>query len=290
MFLGNRSVYLIVFNLVDPASEARVDFWVQSIKARASQVNIIVAATHAEDPRAGTPEEVKRKLTAVKNKCKQILRSFHSLTVLAISPTSSSGYLGIDQLRDNIEAVICRQRHLQQKIPTSYFLFENMLIEQRQRLSVPIMSFSDMKVLAVLSQLETNTEIPRIQAADAGRGAAPPIETPKGDAGSKDNSETSAAQVIAIEDQDGGANTTTDSGSATSAPSGLRATAKKPQPESKAHANKALITALQLLHDLGSILFFGDDAHLNDKIVLDPQWLANLMASLFTTKHTWVRY
>jgi hypothetical protein len=54
-------------------------------------------------------------------------------------------------------------------------------------------------------------------------------------------------------------------------------------------ANKALVTALQLLHDLGSILFFADDNHLNDKVVLDPQWLANLMASLFTTKHSWVR-
>jgi hypothetical protein len=260
LFLGNRSIYIIVFNLVDPSSEARIDFWLQSIKARATKLNVIIVATHADDPHAGTPEEVKQRLVRIKNKAKQILRSFQGLSVLQVSPMAASGYLGIDQLRTEIEKTIARQRFVFQKIPNSYFLFEEMLLETRRKLSVPVISFSEAKVLAILAQLEKNSEIPEVsEVSESGTIDDDPPSAP--------NSEKQKSYI------------------SDPAPPAKK---KIPDQEHPRESNKSLITALELLHDLGSILFFPDDAHLNDKLVLDPQWLANLMASLFTTKHTWV--
>jgi hypothetical protein len=52
--------------------------------------------------------------------------------------------------------------------------------------------------------------------------------------------------------------------------------------------HKELEIATTLLHNLGSIIYFGDDEKLADVIILDPQWLTNVMSSIVTTKHSYV--
>lgn len=263
LFLSNRSIYLIVFNLIDPSSEARVDFWLQSIKARASRVNVIIAATHAEDPRAGTPEEITARLNDLKAKFKQILQVFQSLVVIPISPTFTSGYYGIDHLRSEIERVICKQRHITEMIQCNYFLFEEMILQHQEKASVPLISFSEIKVFAILSQLEENTDTQTTLATTKCTPAAPLTHRM-----TLTSSDLPPSQVMGRQRSES-----------------CVAPPNWPQDRKK---GLTLTSALELLHDLGSILFFGKDAHLNGKVILDSQWLANLMASLFTTKHTWV--
>eukprot|EP01125_Pyxidicula_operculata_P008319 TRINITY_DN2801_c0_g1_i1.p1 TRINITY_DN2801_c0_g1~~TRINITY_DN2801_c0_g1_i1.p1 ORF type:complete len:2434 (+),score=475.31 TRINITY_DN2801_c0_g1_i1:16-7317(+) len=43
------------------------------------------------------------------------------------------------------------------------------------------------------------------------------------------------------------------------------------------------------LHTLGSIIFFDKVVSLQDTIVLNSQWLIKILATLFTTKHRWVK-
>jgi len=48
--------------------------------------------------------------------------------------------------------------------------------------------------------------------------------------------------------------------------------------------------AARFLTQNGVMLFFGNDPLLNNIIILDPQWLTNVMATLFTTRHRFVSH
>jgi hypothetical protein len=48
---------------------------------------------------------------------------------------------------------------------------------------------------------------------------------------------------------------------------------------------KQLSRASKTLHELGSLVYFESDLKLNDLVVLDPKWLTDIMATIFTTKH-----
>jgi len=52
---------------------------------------------------------------------------------------------------------------------------------------------------------------------------------------------------------------------------------------------KELEVATSLLHNLGSLIHFGDDEKLRDIIILHPQWLTDVMSSVFTTKANFVK-
>lgn len=47
---------------------------------------------------------------------------------------------------------------------------------------------------------------------------------------------------------------------------------------------EAMVSFVECLHDLGRILYYRANPLLNDYIVLDPSWLAGLVAPLFSWK------
>eukprot|EP01094_Clydonella_sp_ATCC50884_P021946 TRINITY_DN493_c0_g3_i1.p1 TRINITY_DN493_c0_g3~~TRINITY_DN493_c0_g3_i1.p1 ORF type:complete len:2040 (-),score=911.87 TRINITY_DN493_c0_g3_i1:136-6255(-) len=47
--------------------------------------------------------------------------------------------------------------------------------------------------------------------------------------------------------------------------------------------------ASQLLHDLGSIVHFSQEKALSDMVILNPQWLVDVMSTVVTTKHQYTR-
>jgi small GTP-binding protein len=51
---------------------------------------------------------------------------------------------------------------------------------------------------------------------------------------------------------------------------------------------KELVSATRLLHNLGSLSHFDDDG-LRDIIILDPQWLCDVMSTIITTKHSYIK-
>jgi len=46
---------------------------------------------------------------------------------------------------------------------------------------------------------------------------------------------------------------------------------------------------VRTLHQLGSIIYFYNIKMLQDLVILDPQWLMQVIATIFTTKHTWIK-
>jgi hypothetical protein len=55
-------------------------------------------------------------------------------------------------------------------------------------------------------------------------------------------------------------------------------------------ADRSVSAAAQFLHDLGSLVYFHEmDGDLHDVVILDPQWITDLLASVITTKQNFVR-
>ena len=50
-----------------------------------------------------------------------------------------------------------------------------------------------------------------------------------------------------------------------------------------------LLTATTLLNDFGSLVYFQKHKGLEDVVILNPQWLTDVMSTIITTKHTYVK-
>jgi hypothetical protein len=50
--------------------------------------------------------------------------------------------------------------------------------------------------------------------------------------------------------------------------------------------DRTLISATEFLHDVGSLIWFNQSS-LRDLVILDPQWLSNVMASIISFKSNW---
>lgn len=130
LFLQNRCVYLIVFNLADPDTD-RVTFWLQSLVSRIDVVNtpIVMVGTHADDPSFATS---KNSATALMNKLRDRHRSqFPTLRKMRYFPVSCSTGEGVTDLRLSLQEVIARQPSLGELYPKSYILLEQMLQDRR---------------------------------------------------------------------------------------------------------------------------------------------------------------
>lgn len=54
-------------------------------------------------------------------------------------------------------------------------------------------------------------------------------------------------------------------------------------------AQENLSLTTRFLHDVGSLIYFENSADLRDIVILDPQWLADVFASLITFNHHWIK-
>lgn len=50
-----------------------------------------------------------------------------------------------------------------------------------------------------------------------------------------------------------------------------------------------VLACAKYLHEVGSIVYFGQDPVLSNLVILEPKWLTQALATLFTTKHQWSR-
>jgi hypothetical protein len=63
-FINPRSIFLVVFNLKEKGEEtARVDYWLQSIRARSDSSPVILIGTHADEVDNKYIEEIHEYMT-----------------------------------------------------------------------------------------------------------------------------------------------------------------------------------------------------------------------------------
>lgn len=114
-FLTERSLFLVVFNLALGANNCRVDYWLNSIKARAPKASIVLVGTHLDDPSVGV-EKAEEEMSKLFAKYKKSFRVRHALAV----STNLSKPQNISGLVDKLVELARGEPLLRGRVPTSY--------------------------------------------------------------------------------------------------------------------------------------------------------------------------
>jgi GTPase SAR1 family protein len=167
-FLTERSIFLVVFNLALGANNCRVEYWLNSIKARAPKAAIILVGTHLDDPEAGGVDAATSEMDSLLTKYK---KSFRIRGALAVA-TSLAKPQNISSLVDKLVELARAEPLLRGRVPTSYctlslqfdvencylmapsivMLEERCMIEKTKRARAgepPVMFWDELKEIAV---------------------------------------------------------------------------------------------------------------------------------------------
>ena len=206
-FLSSRSVYVVAWNLSLDEEFCRVEYWLQSVLARAKGCRIILVGTHLDHPKC-TPEYVDKVVRDMKAK---YVKKVPGLVDQILTLSSQTGE-GVEPFMYLLQNVSLSERTMGELLPNSFMRLEMLCMEEgktrKSSSQIPLLSWENYKMLA---------------------------------------------QTCGISD------------------------------------GKQLGIATQLLHNLGSIVHFPGDDNLADIVVLDPSWLTELMATIVTTKHQFVK-
>jgi len=204
-FLSHRSVYVVVWNLSLDEEYSRVEYWLQSILARAKGCKILLVGTHLDEV---TPEKASR---IVKQMSEKYLQKIPGLMSPILTVSCQTGE-GIDKFINLLQNVTLNERTMGEMLPHVYLRLETQVkgeaLSKKNRLLAPVMEWDDFKALA---------------------------------------------QTCEINDE------------------------------------KQLNLAIELLHNLGTLIHFRNDEQLSQIVILDPSWLTKLMATLMTTKHHFIK-
>eukprot|EP01125_Pyxidicula_operculata_P020854 TRINITY_DN7831_c0_g1_i1.p1 TRINITY_DN7831_c0_g1~~TRINITY_DN7831_c0_g1_i1.p1 ORF type:complete len:2512 (+),score=475.63 TRINITY_DN7831_c0_g1_i1:325-7860(+) len=146
-FMTGRTVYLVLFNLTDPVSEYKIEFWLQSIKASDPNADVFIVGTHLT--RDMNLEEVKQKLDSIKKQHRQLFPSASSIHTACVCATGAET-LGLDELRSKISERILAHRKIKDQIPNRYLMLEQILLEIREHLKIPSISMANFMTLSNL--------------------------------------------------------------------------------------------------------------------------------------------
>eukprot|EP01125_Pyxidicula_operculata_P010105 TRINITY_DN3328_c1_g4_i3.p1 TRINITY_DN3328_c1_g4~~TRINITY_DN3328_c1_g4_i3.p1 ORF type:complete len:2281 (+),score=534.60 TRINITY_DN3328_c1_g4_i3:9-6851(+) len=144
-FSSGKTIYIVCFNIQDQNSELRLEFWLRGIKSRDPEPYIIIVGTHLS--RQMSLANVKQKMKDIKTKYSSILRSACALEVALVSSDAKETY-GIGELRKTVETMVLQHRKMNDSVPLKFLLFENLILELRTHLSVPLVTYEQFKDLA----------------------------------------------------------------------------------------------------------------------------------------------
>lgn len=136
LFISERSVFLLVWNIAKPDSNQRLAYWVHTITAASPRSPIVLVGTHADGP-VCTDAYVSKTLAEVEAKIRGMTKRLH--TARAVSCATGRG---LDELRLDIESLVLSQASIGERIPASYFELERFALAQRRLRQPPILPFS----------------------------------------------------------------------------------------------------------------------------------------------------
>eukprot|EP01114_Cavostelium_apophysatum_P022155 TRINITY_DN7922_c0_g2_i4.p1 TRINITY_DN7922_c0_g2~~TRINITY_DN7922_c0_g2_i4.p1 ORF type:complete len:1489 (-),score=439.35 TRINITY_DN7922_c0_g2_i4:127-4593(-) len=200
-FLSDRSIYIVVFDLRFGEEESRVEFWLQSINARAPNAPILILGTHADDKKCtGTPGYVEEQLQSLRDK---YMKRFKNIAQVVAADVTKS----VKQIKKSLKDMTAQHKIMGELMPQSYLELEKLIIEERKTKN--IVGWPYLLKLGAVANLN-------------------------------------------------------DSG--------------------------AILRAVKMLHELGSVVYFDDkNSGLSDCVILNPQFITDLLATIITTKHKFVK-
>lgn len=141
-FLSDRALYTVVFNLVDPLSRSRVEYWLKIVRATGGVIPcpVVLVGTHLDDP-ALTPEL----LQDAKDKCKRFKERFTNIKDVAYVSCLNGD--GIKELRQRLVDIAMQQKILTNLVPQSYLSLDK-LINQMKLDNRPVLKWAEYSSLA----------------------------------------------------------------------------------------------------------------------------------------------
>lgn len=281
LFVTSRSIYLVMFSLKDMEG-SRVEYWLQMVLAKAGYTSpVIIVATH-EDDKSVDKSTIPDTLATVK---KKYARFPFVKGVVSISSKTGSG---IPQLRKLILTLALSHATMKEQVPRSYLLLEEE-IKKRRRLC-------DAKPSDSVSQTSQNAANASNNSSQASLGAQGASNSPN--FGNSGNSGLAATPAQASHEQQ------------TVSLDEWHAMAERCFFKSKEDS----MAALNFLADVGVVFYFKSDASgtsllsnistqgsksiatksgpakgLNNVVILDPQWIADLLSTVISLKHNYIK-
>eukprot|EP00026_Physarum_polycephalum_P000022 Phypoly_transcript_00022.p1 GENE.Phypoly_transcript_00022~~Phypoly_transcript_00022.p1 ORF type:complete len:3281 (-),score=556.54 Phypoly_transcript_00022:159-8669(-) len=302
-FLSERSIYVVVWNLLEEETASRIEFWLQSINARANGSGVILVGTHADEVQRGTVKSI------IKYMREKYCTRFPN--IVDIVPVSLSTGKGTQELRTLIEEVVVKQKHMGELVPRNYLWLEKLVADRCKELRDGEQKDGEKEDS---KEKDGSTK----EGKEGGKEGKEKGKKEK-DRDSKDRDFSGPIPSRSSLDLlDGG------EGKGKGIPTipwsqfinlGQICTIKQDEKEQRKRGSSRwkgiptiqwsqflnlgqictikdeseLLRATTFLHNQGTLVYFPKDPGLKDFVILDPQWLTVMLASIITTKHTYAK-
>jgi small GTP-binding protein len=134
-FLTRDSIFLLVFNLVDPTTLEKVDYWLQSIQNRAPTAPIILVGTHCDSKKCN-----KDLLLDIEHRVNTVFRP-HFPSIRTFISVSCKSKKNIDTLQSMIVRLVREQKI--KYYPRAYLQLEDIIKAEKLLRMPPIMTLGE---------------------------------------------------------------------------------------------------------------------------------------------------
>eukprot|EP01133_Synstelium_polycarpum_P001517 gene1517-1772_t len=152
-FLSERSIYIVVWNLLLAEEDSRVEFWLQSITTRTKDAPIIIVGTHLDDSNKAEAKRIKKRMRD------KYCTRFPS--ILAVKTVSCTNGKGVASLRETLENLVASQPNMGESLPRSYMLLENLVKEETKKRTIPTIPWPDFVQLGTICTITDEAELLR---------------------------------------------------------------------------------------------------------------------------------
>lgn len=90
IFLSEESIYLLVFNSLNPTN--KLEYWLQTIQVRAPNSVVFLVGTHADDRSLSSPKTVETMINKIKEKYFHVFKSIKSIHIVSCTTLTGKYY------------------------------------------------------------------------------------------------------------------------------------------------------------------------------------------------------
>ena len=146
LFLSDKAMYLVVWNIMDKFEDTKLIYWLESIKLLTNNAPTILVGTHMD-------QEVREKVHKTLQRIANRLHSKYPF-IKGITSVSCTTCIGFPELQDRISNVLQEQLFLKKELPLKYQFFEKEILCQRIYRKPPVINLNEYKELANLYSIE----------------------------------------------------------------------------------------------------------------------------------------
>ncbi|PRP77349.1 hypothetical protein PROFUN_05594 [Planoprotostelium fungivorum] len=147
-FLSSRAIYVIVWNLENTLDQSKLEYWLQSIKARAPKAPIIIVGTHSDSP-VCTSDYLQKTQQRINE---EYYARFPNIQY--VCEVDAKKGKNIEELIKILSKIALAQPRMGENIPKSYLLLEEKVLKERKRRlkgkpGYPLMTYNEYSELAL---------------------------------------------------------------------------------------------------------------------------------------------